>query len=248
MRSSWSLFFDKLRVYLLIRWNLFLFQRNEKDGRKKGFPGRPAEDRSSVHQKLQPESSKATGSPGSAERIPSRKICQSWMPSLSAVCTTRPWKKPVRIFWIPWQTLSRAIRHRQRPCVVLWHQNWIRIDFNTKNNHGRPDKSYLVDKILVCGYQGGTAPMTCLSKCKTPFSDGKCYPDTFSWEVSSIHANQIWLTSNLFWWGKHLKAGFMLHDSRLVPWMLRFREQKYQRHVRNISHPWSFAYRGTLDH
>lgn len=84
--------------------------------------------------------------------------------------------------------------------------SFYQIDFNKKNNHGRPVKSYLVDKIPVCGYQGGTAPMTCLSKCKTPFSDGKCYPDIFSWEVSSIHANQVWLTSNLFWWGNHFSG------------------------------------------
>ncbi len=64
-------------------------------------------------------------------------------------------------------------------------------------------KPYLVDSIPMSGYNKSTAPMVCLSKCETPFNDGVCYPETFSWPVPTIKSNQIWIASNLYWWGNN---------------------------------------------
>lgn len=81
--------------------------------------------------------------------------------------------------------------------------DYFQLNFAEIFNHKRPIKPYQVDDVPVAGYNGGEAYMLCLSKCQTQFNDGVCYPQTYQWSVPSVTAAEIWITSNLFWWGNH---------------------------------------------
>ncbi len=79
-----------------------------------------------------------------------------------------------------------------------------------KPYHARNESVYAVDGIPVSGYNGKSAPIVWLTRCKSPNNDGVCYPNSAAWTLPGIKAASILMSANLSWWGNALQGKVVL--------------------------------------